>query len=150
VSGLVNLAEATVVKGRTAFCLAQRDGSLPLDGDHPLGLYREDCRHLCGHELRLGGEPLRLLVADDVAATALVCELTNNDTVLDGGGLLPMQHLRARVERRDRASVRAGLDRRAHRPVAADCAEDCTVDGGSTRTRVGRLRPRSIRAASPA
>jgi glycogen debranching enzyme len=100
VSGLVNLAEATVVKGRTAFCLAQRDGSLPLDGDHPLGLYREDCRHLCGHELRLGGEPLRLLVADDVAATALVCELTNNDTVLDGGGLLPMQHLRARVERR--------------------------------------------------
>jgi glycogen debranching enzyme len=101
VSGLVNLAEATVVKGRNAFCLALRDGSLPLDGDHPLGLYREDCRHLCGHELRLAGEPLRLLVADDVAATVAVCELTNNDVVLDDdGALLPMQHLRVRVERR--------------------------------------------------
>jgi glycogen debranching enzyme len=100
VSGLLNLAESTVVKGLTAFCVALRDGSLPLDGDHPLGLYREDCRHLSGHELRVGGEPLRLLVSDDVAGTIAVFELTNNDVVLPGGALLAMQSLRARVERR--------------------------------------------------
>jgi glycogen debranching enzyme len=42
-----------------------RDGRLPLSEDHPLGLYHDDCRHLRGHELRLGGQPLRLLSASD-------------------------------------------------------------------------------------
>ena len=97
---LINLSESTVVKGPDAFCLAARDGSLPLDGDHPLGLYLEDCRHLRGHELRVGGRRLRLLVADDVLATVAVFELCNPDVPLSGGGELAMQKLRARIERR--------------------------------------------------
>jgi glycogen debranching enzyme len=100
VTDLVNLAESTVVKGPDAFCLATRDGSLPLEGDHPLGLYLEDCRHLRGHELRVGGRPLRLLVADDVVGTMAVFELTNPDLLLADGTPLPMQKLRARLERR--------------------------------------------------
>ncbi|MEA2256844.1 MAG: hypothetical protein QOG35_2889 [Solirubrobacteraceae bacterium] len=97
---LVNLADTTVVKAGNAFCVAWRDGSLPLDLDHPLGLYLNDCRFLRGHELRLGGQLLRLLVASDAAGAAAVYELTNPDVPLAGGGTLPLQSLRVRVERR--------------------------------------------------
>jgi N-terminal domain of (some) glycogen debranching enzymes len=66
----VNLAEATVVKAGNGFCVALRDGRLPIESDHPLGLYLDDCRHLRGHELRLGGRAPRPLVASDSPGTA--------------------------------------------------------------------------------
>jgi glycogen debranching enzyme len=97
---LVNLAESTVVKSANAFCVALRDGRLPLDGDHPLGLYSDDCRHLRGYELRLGGRPARLLIASDAAGTGAVYELTNEDLALEDGRRLGLQSLRVRVERR--------------------------------------------------
>jgi glycogen debranching enzyme len=97
---LVNLSDTTVVKAGNAFCVASRDGGLPLAGDHPLGLYLNDCRFLRGHELRVGGQPLRLLVASDAAGSAAVYELTNPDVPLSDGGRLPLQSLRVRVERR--------------------------------------------------
>jgi glycogen debranching enzyme len=123
VTDLVNLTETTVVKGPDAFCLALRDGSLPLDGDHPLGLYLDDCRHLRGHELRVGGQPLRLLVADDVVGTFAVFELTNPDIALANGGSLEMQKLRARIERRIVAggmTDRVALTSFASEPVTLD------------------------------
>jgi glycogen debranching enzyme len=97
---LVNLSETTVIKAGNAFCVALRDGRLPVDGDHPLGVYLEDCRHLRGHELRIGGRIPRLLVGSDAAGTAAVIELTNPDLELDGGAALPLQSLRIRVDRR--------------------------------------------------
>jgi glycogen debranching enzyme len=100
VSELVNLAETTVVKAGNCFCVALRDGRLPLADDHPLGVYLDDCRYLRGRELRLGGRLPRLLVASDAAGSAAVFELTNPDLVLGGGGELSLQSLRLRVERR--------------------------------------------------
>ena len=97
---LVNLAETTVIKAGNAFCIALRDGQLPLAGDHPLGLYLDDCRHLRGHELWVGGRPPRLLIATDAAGTAAVFEFTNPDLTLSGNRELPLQSLRVRVERR--------------------------------------------------
>jgi glycogen debranching enzyme len=97
---LVNLAETTVVKAGNGFCVALRDGGLPLAGDHPLGLYLDDCRHLRGHELWLGDQPPRLLIASDAPGNAAVFELTNPDLALAAGGTLPLQSLRVRVERR--------------------------------------------------
>ncbi|MGZ6729532.1 MAG: amylo-alpha-1,6-glucosidase, partial [Gaiellaceae bacterium] len=97
---LVNLSQATVLKAGDAFCISSRDGGLPLAGDHPLGVYLEDCRHLRGYELRLAGRPLRLLHASDAAGTGAVFELTNPDLVLAGRRSLPLQSLRVRVERR--------------------------------------------------
>jgi len=97
---LVNLSETTVIKFGNAYCMALRDGRLPLDEDHPLGVYVDDCRHLRGYELRLWGEPLRLLIGSDTAGTAAVFELTNQNLVLPGGQELPLQSLRVRVERR--------------------------------------------------
>jgi glycogen debranching enzyme len=99
-SELVNLSETTVIKSDSAFCVALRDGRLPVDPEHPLGLYLDDCRHLRGHELRLGGRPLRLLVASDAPGSGGVYELTNSDLDLHDGSRLPLQSLRVRLERR--------------------------------------------------
>jgi glycogen debranching enzyme len=99
-AGVVNLAETTVVKADSAFCVATRDGRLPIEGDHPLGLYLDDCRHLSGHELRLGGQPLRLLVASDASGSGAVYELTNPELDLGDGRELALQSMRVRLERR--------------------------------------------------
>jgi glycogen debranching enzyme len=115
---LVNLAETTVIKAGNGFCVALRDGRLPIAGDHPLGLYLDDCRHLRGHELWLGGREPRLLVGSDAAGTAAVFELTNPDLHLGTGQLLPLQSLRVRVERRMLA--RAMVDRIALRSYARE------------------------------
>jgi glycogen debranching enzyme len=100
VTELVNLSETTVVKAANAFCVALRDGRLPLAADHPLGLYLDDCRHLRGYELRLGGQPPRLLVSSDAAGTGAAYELTNVDLELGDGSSLALQSLRVRVTRR--------------------------------------------------
>jgi len=102
VTELVNLSESTVVKSGNGFCVALRDGGLPLERDHPLGLYLDDCRHLRGYELRVGGRPPRLLVASDAAGTGAVFELTNQELPLADGSTLPLQSLRLRLERRMR------------------------------------------------
>ena len=47
-----------------------RDGRLPADVEHPLGLWFRDCRFLCAHELRICGQLPRLLTATDAAGTA--------------------------------------------------------------------------------
>jgi glycogen debranching enzyme len=96
---LVNLSDSTVVKSGNAFCVALRDGALPIDRDHPLGIYLDDCRHLRGYELRIGGRPPRLLVASDAAGAGAVFEFTNQDLALGDGRTLPLQSLRLRLER---------------------------------------------------
>jgi glycogen debranching enzyme len=107
VTELVNLSATTVVKSGNGFCIALDDGRLPLESDHPLGLYLDDCRHLRGYELRLGGQAPRLLIDSDAPGTGAVYELTNQDTVLADGSTLPLQSLRVRVERRMLADAMA-------------------------------------------
>jgi hypothetical protein len=63
-------------------------------------LYLDDCRYLRGHELCVGGQSPRLLVASDAAGTAAVFELTNPELVVAGGRRVALQSLRLRVERR--------------------------------------------------
>jgi len=96
-----DITSTTVVKAGNAFCVAGRDGELP-DGDHALGVFVDDCRHLSAHVLRLGGEAPRLLVASDAAGTGATYELTNRELRLDSGATLPLQALRVRLERRMR------------------------------------------------
>src|SRR4051812_27655663 len=99
-SELVNLSETTVIKSANAFCVSLRDGRLPVETDHPLGTYLDDCRHLRGHELSLGAQRPRLLISSAAAGTAAAYELTNPDLVLPDGRELPIQSLRVRMERR--------------------------------------------------
>lgn len=98
-SDLVNLSETSVIKGGNVFCVALDDGRIPLVGDHPLGLYEDDCRHIRGYELRVGGAMPRLLVSSDAAGAAAIFELTNPDVKMADGRTLPLQSLRVRVER---------------------------------------------------
>ena len=69
---LPNLAETIVIKDGNVFMVTLRDGRLPADLQHPLGLFFRDCRFLCAHELRLCGELPRLLTATDAAGTEAV------------------------------------------------------------------------------
>jgi glycogen debranching enzyme len=97
---LVNLAETIVTKEENAFAVARRDGSFPVGQQHPLGLYRDDCRFVCGHELCVNGVRPRLLVASAAPGSESVHELTNPALPLPGGRVLPLQSLQIRFERR--------------------------------------------------
>jgi glycogen debranching enzyme len=97
---MVSLQDTTIIKAGNAFCLALRDGRLPLADDHPLGLYLADSRHLRGYELSIAGRQPRLLIGTDTAGTAAVFELTNPELLLGDGRQLPLQSLRIRVQRR--------------------------------------------------
>ena len=95
----VNLSDAIVLKEGAMFVVSLRDGTVPLRGPHALGLYRDDCRHLSGHELRVGGAAARLLVASAPSGSKATHELTNPDLVLPGGEALRLQTLQIRIER---------------------------------------------------
>ena len=57
---LATLSETIVIKEENVFVVSRRDGSLPVGAAHPLGVYSDDCRFLCGHELRVNGVLPRL------------------------------------------------------------------------------------------
>ena len=95
----VDLAETSLIKDENVFVICARDGSLPVADPHPLGLYRDDCRFLSGHSLRINGVVPRLLVASAAAGSEAVHELTNPALPLEGGRLLPLQSLQIRLER---------------------------------------------------
>jgi glycogen debranching enzyme len=97
---LTNLADTIVIKDGNVFMVTLRDGRLPADVEHPLGLWFRDCRFLSTHELRLCGELPRLLTATDAEGTQAVHELTNPDLALASGERLPAESLRIRIERR--------------------------------------------------
>ncbi len=101
---LANLAETIVIKDGNVFMVTLRDGRLPADVPHPLGLWFRDCRFLCVHELRVCGQLPRLLTATDAAGSEAVHELTNPDLELANGGVLPAESLRIRIERRVEAA----------------------------------------------
>jgi len=118
---VVNLADAFVLKAGAVFLVSLRDGTIPARGDHPLGLYLNDCRHLSAHELRVGGATPRLLISTETTGAEGVHELTNPDLVLGDGGILPLQTLRIRLELRidpaGRLEERVVVDLHARRPL---------------------------------
>jgi glycogen debranching enzyme len=97
---VVSLTDAIVLKEEGVFLMSLRDGTIPVTGTHPLGLYLDDCRHLSGHELRVAGVMPRLLVASAPTGAEAIYELTNPDIALADGRELPLQTLQVRIERR--------------------------------------------------
>ena len=94
-----DLTHTVVIKAGNAFVVSTPEGDIPLEPAHPLGLYRDDCRFLSGHELRVAGQRPRLLVAAAVRGAQAVHELTNPEIELPGGQRLAPQSLRVRLER---------------------------------------------------
>jgi glycogen debranching enzyme len=99
-SDSADLTRMTVLKTGNTFVVSLREGDLPILGAHPYGLYRDDGRFLCGHELRIGDVRPRLLVATAVTGAEAVHELTNPDLELPGSRRLALQTLQLRLERR--------------------------------------------------
>jgi glycogen debranching enzyme len=100
VPAVVNLSDAIVLKEGGVFLMSLRDGTMPLRGTHPLGVYLDDCRYVSGHELLVGGVAPRLLVASTPTGSEGVHELTNPDMHLPDGKALALQTLQVRLERR--------------------------------------------------
>jgi glycogen debranching enzyme len=99
-SDSADLTRTLVLKTRNAFLVSLPDGEMPILGAHPFGLYRDDGRFLCGHELRIAGVRPRLLVAKAVTGAEAVHELTNPDLELPGSRRVPLQTLQLRLVRR--------------------------------------------------
>lgn len=152
---LGNLDQTVVIKGGNLFVVSLRDGRIPGEGEHPLGLYYRDCRFLSAHELRIGGALPLLLVASDALGTEAVHELTNPELELEDRSRLAAQSLQIRLERRfdgphgmrevitvrshHRASLRLPLELR----LAADFAPMLAIRGVVTDARPPAREPRS-------
>ena len=95
---LVN--ETIVIKEENVFAVTRRDGSVPVAQPHPLGVYRDDCRYLSAHELRVNGVRPRLLVASAASGSEAVHVLTNPALPLPDGTVLPLQTLQLQLQRR--------------------------------------------------
>jgi glycogen debranching enzyme len=102
IAAVADLTDAIVLKAGNAFLVTTPSGDAPLAGAHAFGLYRDDCRFISGHELSVGGERPRLLVASDRTGTTAVHELTSGEalrvhvdrTLADDGTLRERVHLR--------------------------------------------------------
>jgi glycogen debranching enzyme len=99
-SDSADLTRTIVLKTGNTFVVSLPDGDLPILGAHPFGLYHDDGRFLCGHELRIAGARPRLLVATAVSGAEAVHELTNPDLELADARRLALQTLQLRLERR--------------------------------------------------
>jgi glycogen debranching enzyme len=94
-----NLTHTIALKEGNAFMVTTPEGEVPLHEEHPMGLYRDDCRFLSGHELRVGGTRPRLLVASSIGGSEAVHELTNPELELPGPHTLALQTLQIRLDR---------------------------------------------------
>jgi glycogen debranching enzyme len=126
---VVSLTDAIVLKEEGVFLMSLRDGTIPVTGTHPLGLYLDDCRHLSGHELRVAGVMPRLLVASAPTGAEAIYELTNPDIVLADGRELPLQTLQVRLERRllSEGRLRERVHVRLHGREAVDLDLELTL-----------------------
>lgn len=94
-----SIADAVVVKNWNLFFLSDRNGAVPLGGNHGFGLYYHDCRFLSGYEMRLAGaKPLCLVsIAGEGYLAAL--QLTNPDIRMSGGALIRKEEIGIRWRR---------------------------------------------------
>ncbi|MFI5243221.1 MAG: glycogen debranching N-terminal domain-containing protein, partial [Gemmatimonadales bacterium] len=119
------IADAVVIKSEGLFFLTNREGDVPLQGRHGLGLYYHDCRYLDGYELRVNGGAPQVLAATASEGTRAVLELTNPGTKEGKGASMGGETMGIRWERAldgtrltltDRISIR-NLGQRATKVV---------------------------------
>jgi glycogen debranching enzyme len=94
-----SISSALVAKNSDLFFLCDRDGCVPLEGTHGLGLYYHDCRFLDGYELMVGGARPGELVATAARDHMMRIELTNPDMHSAGGELVPKESIGITWER---------------------------------------------------
>jgi glycogen debranching enzyme len=129
---LVNLSETTVLKAGNVYAVTERDGALGLEREHPLGIYRDDCRFVSGHCWTVNGVRPLLLVTSAGLGSEAVHELTNPPLHLADGRVLGLQSLQLRFERRlgDATHVEETLSVRSYdrEPVELDVRLELAAD----------------------
>ena len=94
-----SIAHAIVLKDRDLFFLSEDDGSVPLKGNHGLGLYYHDCRYLSGYEFKLGAAKPTVLVCTGVSGFGATLELTNPDLRINNHDLIRKDEIGIKFER---------------------------------------------------
>lgn len=94
-----SIAEAVIIKDEDLFLVSERDGSVPLGGQHGFGLYYHDCRYLNGYDLCLAGESPDQLVASAGRGSSAIFELTNSELHIAPRKVLPAQTIGIKSER---------------------------------------------------
>jgi glycogen debranching enzyme len=94
-----SISSALVAKNSDLFFLCDRDGRVPLEGTHGLGLYYHDCRFLDGYEMSVGGRRPGELVATAARDHMMRIELTNPDMHSPDGELVPKETIGITWER---------------------------------------------------
>jgi glycogen debranching enzyme len=94
-----SISAALVAKVSDLFFLCERDGRVPMDGTHGLGLYYHDCRFLDGYELGVGKARPGELVATAARDYMMRIELTNADMHTPDGQLVPKESIGITWER---------------------------------------------------
>jgi glycogen debranching enzyme len=94
-----SISAALVAKNEDLFFLCERDGRVPLQGTHGLGLYYHDCRFLDGYEMAVGNARPGELVATAARDHMMRIELTNPDIHAPNGGLVPKESIGITWER---------------------------------------------------
>ena len=94
-----SIAHAVVLKDGDLFFLSEGDGSVPLTGDHGLGLYYHDCRYLSGYEFKLGAAKPTVLVCTGVSGFGATLELTNPDLRINKRHLILKDEIGIKLER---------------------------------------------------
>jgi len=111
VSKRLSTLEAVVLKDENIYFLAARDGSVPLGGEHALGLYYHDTRFLDGYELRIAGVKPERLAATASSTYKAIFELTNPEIASATHTVIEKQRIGIRWERIIESSKLAILDR---------------------------------------
>ncbi|MFZ0391490.1 MAG: glycogen debranching N-terminal domain-containing protein [Calditrichia bacterium] len=94
-----SIAEAVVIKNDNLFFLSQRNGAVPLPGNHALGLYYHDCRYLNGYQIKLADQHPEPLISTAEDGYEAVFELTFSGMVTREGHHLSSEDLGVKLVR---------------------------------------------------
>ncbi len=97
---IADLRETLTTKSGGVFCLCAGGGDIDSSASPAHGLYFHDTRFLDRAVLRLGNEPLSVLLSSAIEDDRSVSELTNPDLELKRGRVIPKQQIGIRRERR--------------------------------------------------
>ena len=97
---IADLGEALTTKAGDVFCLCASTGDIDSSVSLAHGLYFHDTRFLDRAVLRLGDEPLSVLLSSADEDDRSVSELTNPDLELKRGNVIPKQQIGIRRERK--------------------------------------------------
>jgi glycogen debranching enzyme len=94
-----SIDNAVVIKNRNLFFLTTPEGHVPLKGSHGFGLYFNDCRYLSGYQVRLAGERLNTLGANDFRGYYAVFSMTNPEIALGEALHIPLDEIGIKWQR---------------------------------------------------